>query len=81
MSLHHGLTKPTPYELPFEFTSFKVAGFGADGLLYPLPGTPNGNMNSSFMPCGAGVFEDVSTCLSRSLLITTDNENFLAVGA
>ena len=72
---------PTPYEPPFEFTSFRMAGFGADGPPYPLSGMPNGNMNSSFMPRGAGVFEDVSTCLSRSSLGTTDNENFLAVGA
>ena len=72
---------PTPYEPPFEFTGFKMAGFGADGPPYPLSGTPNGNMNSSFMPRGAGVFEDVSTCLSRSSLVTIDNENFLAIGA
>jgi hypothetical protein len=75
----------TPYEPPpFEFTGFKMADFGADGPRYPLPGTPNGNMNSSFMSRGADVFEDVSTCLcyiSCSSLVTTDNENFLAIGA
>ena len=72
---------PTPYKPPFEFTIFKMVGFGADSLPYPLPGMPNGNMNSSFMPHGVGIFEDVSTCLSHSSLVTTDNENFLDVGA
>ena len=76
---------PTPYEPPsFEFPGFKVADFGADGPPYPLPGTLNGDMNNSFMPRGPGVFEDVSTCLryiSHLSLVTTDNENFLAIGA
>jgi hypothetical protein len=68
---------PTPYEpLLFKFTGFKMADFGADSPLYSLPGTPNGNMNSLFMSHGAGVLEDVSTCLcyiSCSLLITMDS--------